>query len=484
MPNQVTVRYGSKGAKQVTGEIRSVHDAFNRLQKQGAKGFGIGVGATVTAAAFNLVGQAIGGVTNLIGDSVEAYKEEERSVAKLNTSLKANVAGFDGQTGAIEKVIARREKLAFSDEDLRNSLALLVAATHDTNKALDIQTTAMDLARLKGISLADASTALIRVEGGQYRALKGLGIALKDGATQTEALAAVQKVAQGQAAAYADTLDGKLTAAQIRMNDKMEEFGKGFAELQANLATTVVDTLDWADAIRQADRLLPGFAHGTDAQRAALKALADSLLHATDEVENHGDALIGLRTPQKAVTDGIGQQSYALRILADAFQRTTGTVQDQIDALEDLDRAGKAQKAIDALEEWRKATGKLNAEQQKLYDLLVKNYQRAKLFAGITFAGGGLVFTGIPTSGKRASGGPVSAGKAYTVGEKGIETFVPAQNGTIVPHGAAGGSMVVNINVSTPALTPGSAQELARVLTPVIAREMQRGGLIAGARTF
>lgn len=41
--------------------------------------------------------------------------------------------------------------------------------------------------------------------------------------------------------------------------------------------------------------------------------------------------------------------------------------------------------------------------------------------------------------GKRASGGPVSAGRPYVVGERGQEVFVPGQSGTIIPHGGRGG---------------------------------------------
>jgi hypothetical protein len=56
------------------------------------------------------------------------------------------------------------------------------------------------------------------------------------------------------------------------------------------------------------------------------------------------------------------------------------------------------------------------------------------IVSGITgFLGGG-----------RAAGGPVSPGRAYTVGESGPETFVPAGMGTIVP-GAGGGTVIYNI---------------------------------------
>lgn len=48
--------------------------------------------------------------------------------------------------------------------------------------------------------------------------------------------------------------------------------------------------------------------------------------------------------------------------------------------------------------------------------------------------------------GFRASGGPVSAGSPYMVGERGPELFVPERSGTIVPNGA-GGNVTVNIHV-------------------------------------
>lgn len=40
---------------------------------------------------------------------------------------------------------------------------------------------------------------------------------------------------------------------------------------------------------------------------------------------------------------------------------------------------------------------------------------------------------------RRAGGGPVTAGMPYTVGEEGMELFVPNQNGTILPHRTSGG---------------------------------------------
>lgn len=61
----------------------------------------------------------------------------------------------------------------------------------------------------------------------------------------------------------------------------------------------------------------------------------------------------------------------------------------------------------------------------------------------------------------RATGGPVSPGRAYVVGERGPELFVPTASGQVVAHGAGGGRDVrVNIAVQG----RGDSQEGARLL--------------------
>ena len=67
-----------------------------------------------------------------------------------------------------------------------------------------------------------------------------------------------------------------------------------------------------------------------------------------------------------------------------------------------------------------------------------------RLPSGETF-----IDTSIPGTSGRAHGGPVSAGRAYTVGEKGPETFIPTASGTILPNGVTGGSSItINVNAS------------------------------------
>ena len=85
----------------------------------------------------------------------------------------------------------------------------------------------------------------------------------------------------------------------------------------------------------------------------------------------------------------------------------------------------------------------------------------------------------------KASGGPVSGGFPYIVGEKGPELFVPGSRGNIVPnHEMGGASVVVNVDASGSSVEGDEAQsrELGNMLAAAIQAELVRqkrpGGLL------
>lgn len=212
------------------------------------------IATTALAAGVAAVGYE---TIRYLGDSVTAYREEQVGVARLGASLKANIADWKGNTAAIEDAIASRMELSgFDDGALRDSLSRLVAATKNVSEAMDIQSVAMDLARFKGVDLATASDALIKVEGGQFRALKSLGIVLKDGATQTDALAAVQKVASGQMSDFMDSADGATGASlrlQNRLDNLQEEVG---ARISKPLADATEGLLGFMDSLGKVGEMM------------------------------------------------------------------------------------------------------------------------------------------------------------------------------------------------------------------------------------
>ncbi len=89
---------------------------------------------------------------------------------------------------------------------------------------------------------------------------------------------------------------------------------------------------------------------------------------------------------------------------------------------------------------------------------------------------GGLIAAGVSVLGAalglpgRATGGPVSPGRAYMVGEQGPEMFVPLASGTIVPNGPIARDVRVSISVNAPA---GAAPELLARSSRQVARAVR-----------
>lgn len=100
----------------------------------------------------------------------------------------------------------------------------------------------------------------------------------------------------------------------------------------------------------------------------------------------------------------------------------------------------------------------------------------SSLRSAVSGGGGGLVQLGasLLTSALglpgRATGGPVAPGRAYMVGERGPELFVPTASGQVVPGGGGGRDVRVNIavrgrgNESEARLLARSARQVARAV--------------------
>lgn len=122
-------------------------------------------------------------------------------------------------------------------------------------------------------------------------------------------------------------------------------------------------------------------------------------------------------------------------------------------------------------------------------------YQLDSATGGRTGHGGG-GGSGLPkVSGGNASGGTIPVDEWHTVGEKGMElahakpgggvdifplsgSAVAGYGGFLGGGGSPSGAMTVNINVSTPILSPGGAQALADAIAPHLTRWQQSRGLV------
>jgi phage-related minor tail protein len=126
-------------------------------------------------------------------------------------------------------------------------------------------------------------------------------------------------------------------------------------------------------------------------------------------------------------------------------------------------------------------TGKFGFEDLKRTVLGVMNEIAASAIQGaFGSAGGGFLgsllsigtsLLGLPG---RATGGPVSPGQAYVVGERGPELFVPTSSGR-VETGTARGPVTINVTVNAPAdVSPAFMAKSGRQVARAVRRAIER----------
>jgi hypothetical protein len=403
---------------------------------------------------------------------------DEQSRARLNTSLKANITVYNGTESAIERVLKARMSLGFSDDEQRDSLARIVIATKDYQKALEVQAAAMDLARLKNISLSDATDALVKVEGGSFRILKSLGIVLKDGATAQDALTAVQKAAAGQASAYADTLSGKVLVAQVKVDESMETLGSKTAPAFASAMSFLGDVVDnigmehvpkYNEAVLSMGSAMDEAARSARIDAATMKVDYSGIRAAAEAETNRIAAAFRLLPGKMADAMTAGRASWQgawahykniIKVSMDEGAQIAklGAILVSKKLREGLDSGNPEVKAhalamakiaSDALATLRANAGKTGSDAgtnfaDHLHDKGNAAYKAGKYLGNKAEAGlkagwgspdlGFIVKGGGGKAQVLAAGGRYQAGQPRIVGEKGPELDIPDHAGMIVPN--------------------------------------------------
>lgn len=259
---------------------------------------------------------------------------------------------------------------------------------------------------------------------------------IKDAQTEWEW---IQKRRDAESDAVAGFND-KNARARDDANFNISLIGKTTTEVQKLTAARQID-LDRQEAYRQ----LGEFA--TEKQIADLTRTALLRKKAADE---EIDAAYKLRTAwSTGMQDGINRY---VEMVTDAAKQTESLLTNAFRGMED------------ALVSFVK-TGKMDF--RSLADSIVSDLIRIQVRQGVTlplsegirgldlsslFGGGQPQQLSGPTDGGnwltnlfRASGGPVSGGSPYIVGEQGPELFVPGVSGTIVPNDAMGGGQSVTV---------------------------------------
>lgn len=186
--------------------------------------------------------------------------------------------------------------------------------------------------------------------------------------------------------------------------------------------------------------------------------------------------------------DEIEQLMVSVRADTQAFARDVAVMRSQIDGplAEGLGRAGQVLERglLTALRR-----GSLGFEDLKRIALAVmEEIAAAAISRGLSAIGlgaadgGSSLGAGLLTSllglPGRATGGPVTAGRPYLVGERGPELFVPSGYGRVEPRGAGPSARDVRVSISinaagqsAPSALQASSRQVARAVRRALSEE-------------
>jgi hypothetical protein len=273
---------------------KNLKGADNEVQTFGGKVSEFGKKAGL---AFAAAGAAAGAyAAKLAIDGVKSAIADAAAQTKLALTLKNVTGATDDQIAATEDYITKTS-LAFgvTDDDLRPSLERLARATGNVEKAQKLQTVAIDVAAGSGKSLEAVTNAMAKAAEGNTAALGKLGIGLTSAQLKTmsmeEITAKLGDTFENQAAAKADTFQGKLTRLQIAFDEGKETVGAyiltaitPMVELIVNKVIPAIQdfTSNLGDKLRPVMKILEPIINGL---KSAFNSVRNSLAENNDELQ-------------------------------------------------------------------------------------------------------------------------------------------------------------------------------------------------------
>jgi hypothetical protein len=422
----------TKGLDKGTKETQSFGDKITKFGKIAGAAF---AAAGVAAAAY---------AGKLLKDGVESAIADEKANALLANTLR-NVAGATEET--IEKTLAytRATELAtgVTEDELRPSLNRLTIATGDVQKAMALQTLALDISKGSSKSLEAVTQALAKAQEGNTASLGRLGVGLTAAQLKTmsmeEVTASLSNTFDGAAATAADTYEGKMARLGLAFEDVRDTVGGFILEAITPMVEAIVT------------KVMPALASFADrlGGKEGLKGTFDVFVQGAKNI------FIPIFNGIKSAFDSIKS---AVMENKEEFTTLFNFLKDYVAPF----FGGALRIAIMGI-------GKVISTVVELVASLVRGFQQVIQFGSAVGGAIGAVGGFLGFGGGRAMGGPVSANTAYVVGERGPELFVPSNSGTIIPNGSGGGT-TINLTVNGAIDAEGTARTIINVLNNSAAR--------------
>lgn len=219
-----------EGSLQKTArEAKSAQSSFTDLAKS------VG-GLVATYVSFRSIGGFLKG-------AIDESLDGARVMAQVAVNVKNAGLEFQALKPQFEEAGRSALNFGFSAEDSMMSLSRFTLITKDFAQAQNLSNIAMDLARSKNISLADATQQVVLLTQGSTREMRNLGIQLDENATIADNLRAVQDQLAGSTEAFAETSAGKLEILNVQWQEMKQQVGDEMVGSISDLAGVVQSNL-------------------------------------------------------------------------------------------------------------------------------------------------------------------------------------------------------------------------------------------------
>ena len=460
---------------------KNLDSGSNEVEGFGSKLGGFAKKAGLAFAAAGAAAAVYAG--KLLIDGVKSAIADEAAQTALAKTLENVTGATNAQIKATEDYITKTALAnGVTDDLLRPSLDRLVRSTGNVAEAQKLQQLALDISASGAVSLEAATNALAKANDGNFTALKKLGIPIDENIIKTKdfdaATAALAATFGGQAAAQADTFQGKMARLTIAFDEAKETVGSYVLDAITPLLSTFVDKgipaiSNFANTL--GEKLGPAFAQIFTFIRDELlpvlikwwKFLYEEVIPAIGSVVK--PILEGLRDAFFKIKKVIADNSEELQPFFDLLQKIWEFTKKYLAPF-----LGTVFKA--SLEGIATAVSILVTGFSSLVSFITAAYNMIKKF--VEFIGNNPIVKGISGAidsvfgGGKAAGGPVRSGTSYLVGERGPELFTPSSSGMITPNNRlGGGNTTINLNV-TGAIDP---EGTARTIIDVLNNSFYRG---------
>lgn len=474
---------GSKKARAIFQRLGiTVTDAAGALKPTGAlfdelarKLGNLPDGATKTALAMQVLGKSGAELIPLLNDGAEGFAaitaEAQKAGQVIDGETSKAAQQFNDDMARLNKQL---EGVAIAvAKDLVPGLASLssefIKAVNDGEgflKILEAIPRAIQRASEGSSSkqLGELINRSLSLDTQESRIRKNPG--RKDGSFTPADQQSLDRIAKGRA-----ELDRQIAGLKVTMQP--QEFGGAAADAAPKaVAQPIVKAAESATAAVKATTR--SIKDSLDSESAQVARYLDSYAKQRTQIETEAAARLetlreSIRTPREKAVRELAEFNSAFGSLSEEYGRKAIDVFNELNPELDTtaastDKISQSARELgltfssafeDAIVSGKSFSDILQGIGQDILRITTRNLVTKPLTAGIDsfFSEGGgsgigkgiaEFFSSFKFGGARAGGGPVSAGRAYLVGERGPEIMVPGSSGTILANGAGGGGITIN----------------------------------------